>query len=155
MGKKTGTVFQFGTKNAGEARTGLRTVLGTGCSVEGKLVCSGPTRLDGNVSGALIADEFLLIDRNSYVIADLSVTELVVRGRVKGNIKAKKRVTLEGSAKVEGDIDTPSINISDGAQVAGKVNVRRREAEAADENVVRRFQSIAGGAEDGGPAKTG
>ena len=153
MTQKSGAVFQFGAKGASEeSKKAVRTVLGVGCSVQGKLVCTGPTRLDGNVNGALVADEFLLIDRNSTVVADLNVTELVVRGKVKGNIKAKKRVTLEGSAKVEGDIETPSINISDGAQVMGKVNVTRRE-DVSVEGVVHQFARKTEEA-NGGPAKT-
>lgn len=156
MSQKNGSVFQFGAKtNAAEPesadrRPNVRTVLGAGCSVEGTLVCSGPTRLDGNVSGALVADEFLLIDRNSFVTADLSVQELVVRGRVKGDIKAKKRVTLEGSATVEGDIETPSLTITDGAQVMGKIDVTRRPVESPQlaeldvetEAIVRKFAPV-------------
>ena len=155
MSQKNGSVFQFGAKahggeEEGEKRPGVRTVLGAGCSVEGTLVCSGPTRLDGNVTGSLVADEFLLIDRNSCVTADLSVQELVVRGRVKGDIKAKKRVTLEGSATVEGDIETPSLTITDGAQLIGKIDVTHRPAEeprladldAETEAIVRKFAPV-------------
>lgn len=129
--------FQFGAAKAEEAekRPSIRTVLGAGCSVEGKLACTGPTRLDGSVNGELSADDFLLIDKNSTIIADLNVIELVVRGRVRGNIRAKKKVTLEDSAIVEGDIATPSITISDGAQVVGKVEVTRRETEMLAQTV--------------------
>lgn len=107
-------------------KPGVRTVLGPGCSVEGTLICSGPTRLDGNVSGALIADDYLIIDRNSTVIADLNVQEVVVRGTVKGNIRATRRVALEDTARVEGDIETSAIEVRDGAQMVGKIDVARR-----------------------------
>lgn len=107
-------------------RPGVRSVLGPGCSVEGTLICSGPTRLDGNVSGTLVADDFLLIDRNSTVIADLNVQELIVRGTVKGNIRATRRVALEETARVEGDIETTAIEVRDGAQMVGKIDVARR-----------------------------
>lgn len=159
MSQKQGSVFQFGTgkpeggrgdaPREGGARPALRTVLGAGCSVEGKLVCTGPTRLDGTVTGELVADEFLLIDRHATVTADLNVSELVVRGRVKGNIVAKTRVTLEDSAQVEGDIETPAISINDGAQVVGKVDVIRRAAPAkpdtgdmATDAIIKRFAPV-------------
>lgn len=163
MSQKSGSVFQFGARGTGadeegvERRPSVRTVLGAGCSVEGKLVCSGPTRLDGNVTGSLVADEFLLIDRNSSVVADLCVQELVVRGRVRGNIVARKKVTLEGSATVEGDIETPSLTITDGAQVMGKIDVTRRAPEEPDladldvetEAIVRKFAPVRKTAENG------
>ncbi|MEX0643886.1 MAG: polymer-forming cytoskeletal protein, partial [Parvularculaceae bacterium] len=85
----------------------------------------------------LVADEFLLIDKNSTVVAALDVQELVVRGHVNGNIRATKRITLEDSAKVEGDIETPSITITDGAEVVGKIEVTRRDKEA--DSVVKDF----------------
>jgi cytoskeletal protein CcmA (bactofilin family) len=89
-------------------------------------VCAGPVRLDGNVSGTLVADDFLLIDRNSTVIADLNVQELIVRGTVRGNIRAMKRVALEETARIEGDIETTAIEVRDGAQIVGKIDVARR-----------------------------
>jgi cytoskeletal protein CcmA (bactofilin family) len=144
MSRKNGTVFQFNTNggSGADAKRMVRTVLGSGCSVEGKLICSGPSRLDGNVKGILVADELLVIDKNSSVIADLNVQELVVRGQVRGNIRASKRVTLEDSAKVEGDIETPSITITDGAEVIGKIEVTRREKEA--DSVVKDFAAARG-----------
>jgi cytoskeletal protein CcmA (bactofilin family) len=136
--------FHFGSAKNEEAekKPTIRTVLGAGCSVEGKLVCTGPTRLDGSVTGELVADEFLLIDKNSTVIADLNVQELVVRGRVRGNIRAKRKVTLEDSAVVEGDISTPSIMINDGAQVVGKVEVTRRETDMLSSSNVETDQIV-------------
>jgi cytoskeletal protein CcmA (bactofilin family) len=142
--------FQFGANGRAaheeaEKKPGVRTVLGAGCSVEGRLICSGPTRLDGGVNGELVADDFLLIDKNATVVADLSVQELVVRGRVRGNIKAKRRCALEASAMVEGDIETPAITITDGAQVVGKIEVTRREPVEIDagdvetDAIVRKF----------------
>ncbi len=134
MSNSKKTVFNFNQDGAANGKNGkqfVRTVLPTGCSVEGKLVCVGPTRLDGSVTGDLVADDLLVIDTNSEVVANLNVRELVVRGKIKGNVTASTRVTLAESATVEGDIETPSISINDGAQVIGKVEVQRAEGEPA------------------------
>jgi cytoskeletal protein CcmA (bactofilin family) len=141
MSKNNGSMFGFNgaaasrnnSANDANQRPAVRTVLGPGCRVEGKLVCTGPTRLDGSVEGELVADEFLLIDKNSSVIADLNVRELVVRGKVKGNICVTKRVALSENADVEGDIFTPSITISDGAKFKGRVEVNFDDQSAAAE----------------------
>ena len=127
-GKKT--VFNFNQEAAkNKGGTEIRTVLPTGCSVEGKLVCSGPTRLDGGVNGELVADDVLIIDTNASVVANLNVRELVVRGAVKGNVTALDRVCLSETATIEGDIEAPSISIADGAQVKGKVDIRKVETD--------------------------
>jgi cytoskeletal protein CcmA (bactofilin family) len=109
----------------------MRTVLGQGCVVEGKLVCAGPTQLDGKVTGELVADDFLIIDRNAAIAADLNVQEVVVRGVVRGNINATRRVTLEETAQVEGDVAAPAFDMRPGAQMSGKIDVLHRPRETA------------------------
>lgn len=111
------------------AAPAIRTILGPGCVVEGKLVCAGPTQLDGKVSGELVADDFLIIDRNAAIHADLDVQEVVVRGAVTGNIKATRRVTLEETAQVEGDVAAPEVEMRIGAQMSGKIDVMQRARE--------------------------
>lgn len=131
MAGRNGSVFNLKGKPAG-AGTGsqqksdaLVTVLAEGCSVEGMLICNGPSRLAGDVSGELVADQSLMIDENATVAADINVEEVMVLGAVRGDIKASKRVMLAASATVEGDIETPSITIKDGAQVSGQIAVTR------------------------------
>ena len=121
-------LFQMNTPARGArgvTEEDIRTVLPAGCSVEGRLVCAGPTRVDGSVTGELVADSLLVVDRNSKVVANLNVRELIVRGRVTGDILATARITLDESAVVEGDIETPGITIAEGAEVRGKIDVRR------------------------------
>jgi cytoskeletal protein CcmA (bactofilin family) len=101
----------------------MRTILGAGCSLEGKLTCSGPTRIDGDFSGELKTDDVLVIEETATVTADLNVRELVVSGNVRGNINAVTRVSLAPTANIEGDIATPSLMIREGAQIKGKVEV--------------------------------
>ncbi len=100
-----------------------RTVLGIGCSVEGKLVCRGAARIDGDVDGEISADEILIVGKDATISADLDVPELHVSGAVRGNIVAVKRVILAPTAHIQGDIRTPSLTIQEGAQILGKVEV--------------------------------
>ena len=135
MAKVNGSGFNMKLNNfkngRGNGSDDLRMILGEGCSVEGKLICRGPTRIDGNVTGELDADELLVIDQNSTIIADIHVNELIVRGKVKGNITAGKRVLLAATAEIEGNIETPRVSIKDGAQIKGQVEVT---ADAKGEN---------------------
>lgn len=110
-------------QRAMDQRNETRTILGTGCSVEGKLVCRGPARIDGDVEGEISADESLIIGKDATVVADLEVPELHVSGAIRGNIVAIKRVTLAPTAHIQGDIRTPSLTIQEGAQISGKIDV--------------------------------
>lgn len=102
------------------------TILGAGCSLEGKLVCSGPARIGGAFSGEIHGDDVVIIEDGATVVADLRVDALVVIGRVRGNISAARRVSLAATADIEGDIETPSLTIEEGAQVRGKIHVAPR-----------------------------
>jgi len=106
-----------------EAAPAMRTILGAGCTFEGKIICAGPTRVGGNFSGEIRADDLVLIESNAMVLANLKVKELVVHGIVKGNVVATKSISLAASAQIEGDIQTSCMTMEVGAQVKGKIDV--------------------------------
>lgn len=53
---------------------------------------------------------------------DIEVGVAVINGCVNGNIRARQRVVLQSQARVEGNIETPSLAISDGAVFEGACN---------------------------------
>ena len=100
------------------------TVLGAGCSVEGRLVCKGPARLSGSIKGEIQGDGMVAIDEGAVVTADVNVREASIGGRVIGNVNAVSRVTLGSTALIDGDIRTPSLSIAEGAQIMGRIEVK-------------------------------
>ena len=102
----------------------FETFLGAGCSVEGRLVCKGPARLSGAVKGEIAGDSLVSIDDGAVVTADVNVREANISGRVIGNVSASARVTLGATALIDGDIKTPSLSISEGAQIMGRIEVK-------------------------------
>ncbi|NWG71327.1 MAG: polymer-forming cytoskeletal protein [Parvularculaceae bacterium] len=106
-----------------------RTVLATGCSFEGKLKCRGGARIDGDFEGEILADEILIIGKDSTIVADLNVPEINASGTVKGNVLAVKRVVLAPTAHIQGDLRTPSLTIQEGARIKGNIDVGPIRAE--------------------------
>lgn len=102
----------------------FETYLGAGCSVEGRLVCKGPARLSGAVKGEISGDGLVSIDDGAVVTADVNVREASISGRVIGNVSAAARVTLGATALIDGDIKTPSLSITEGAQIMGRIEVK-------------------------------
>lgn len=100
------------------------TFLGAGCSVEGRLICKGPARLSGSVKGEIAGDSLVAIDEGAIVTADVNVREASISGRVIGNVSAASRVTLGATALIDGDIKTPSLSITEGAQIMGRIEVK-------------------------------
>lgn len=106
----------------------IRAFLGEGTSFIGSLQFDGAVRLDGRFEGDVSGNDLLIIGPAASVRAEIQVGSLVVGGRLEGNVVARKRVELLGTARVTGTIKTPSLVVSDGAILNGMCEMRREEA---------------------------
>lgn len=116
---------------------GCDTVVGVGSSMKGEIVCKGPSRIAGKVEGQLLGDGRLLIAQEADIVGEISAAEIEIDGRVKGVITATDRVILNETAVVDGDLNSPSVVIEEGAVFNGKSTMPSRankngNAEAAN-----------------------
>jgi cytoskeletal protein CcmA (bactofilin family) len=73
----------------------------------------------------------LTIGKGTAVTGNIKADEVLVRGKVKGTIRAT-RVILQDSAQVEGDIYHDRIVIEDGARFVGASNNKTETTELID-----------------------
>jgi cytoskeletal protein CcmA (bactofilin family) len=106
----------------------IRAFLGEGTSFIGTLQFEGTVRLDGRFEGEVSGSDLLIIGQSAAVRAEIQVGSLTVSGRVEGNIVAKKRVELLGTAQVTGSVKTPALVVSEGAVLNGTCEMRREES---------------------------
>jgi cytoskeletal protein CcmA (bactofilin family) len=100
------------------------TVIGRSVTIHGEITGSEDLYLDGAVQGTLtLAGNRLTVGPNAHIVADLEVRDIVVYGRVEGNIKASGRVDLRQTAEVTGDILTSRLSIEEKASIRGRVDV--------------------------------
>ena len=80
---------------------------------------------------------------------------ILVSGEVKGNIVAKRKITLNRTARVTGDLATPGIVIEEGAKLEGKI-VIGADAPSAEKKqaVVRQAPAKHGSAPAAGPVRS-
>jgi len=84
--------------------------------------------VDGEVEGKIhLQDAKIVIGPNGRVTADIEAREIMVLGRVKGNLHGHDSVTIGRTGNVAGDVATRYITIEDGAQVQGSFDVTRAE----------------------------
>ncbi len=82
-----------------------------------------------------LADCRLTIGPNAEVAADLSARDVLVLGKVQGNVVATGRVELRSGCHLEGDIRALRLAIEDNAVFHGKVDLTQsvtKPAEGAD-----------------------
>jgi cytoskeletal protein CcmA (bactofilin family) len=92
--------------------------------IKGEITGSEPIYIDGRVEGKIIMPESrVTIGRNGKVEASIQARELVIMGKVTGNLECADRVDIRAEGSVSGDISTTRITVEDGAALKGGIQV--------------------------------
>jgi len=99
-------------------------VLCKGISIHGQVTGSEDLQINGDLSGSVrLAGGRVTIGPEGTVAGDIDAREIVVRGELKGNVRASERVVVGPTARWQGDAVSPRLAIEDGAVVCGKLEV--------------------------------
>ncbi len=112
---QTATTTQNGGTNV--VSLGPRDVL------QGRLEIQGDLKIAGNVEGDLKASGDVTIDSTATIQAAIEGSNVSVRGQVTGNVTARKRLTLGGSGRLNGDVRVSRLTVEDGATLNGNVTM--------------------------------
>jgi len=82
--------------------------------IEGR--CQGKITLPANS---------LTVGRGAKVEAEVRVRSLVLHGELTGTVAASERVMISETARMNGDIQTARISISNGAQFKGGIRIEK------------------------------
>ena len=106
--------------------------------IKGEITGSEALYIDGRIEGKITMPESrVTIGRNGKVDASISAREVVVMGKVNGNIECTDRVDIRSEGSVTGDVSTARISVEDGAVLKGGIQVRssdtkNQQSKAAD-----------------------
>jgi len=107
--------------------------IGKSVQIKGELTGSEDLYLDGSIEGTVdLRDHSLIIGPNGKIKASISARDLVVHGRVEGNITATGRVELRKSCTLIGDVSTQRIVIEDGAFFKGAIDIKEKSQQPAE-----------------------
>jgi cytoskeletal protein CcmA (bactofilin family) len=92
--------------------------------IKGEISGSEALYVDGSIEGKITMPESrVTIGRNGKVDASIQASEVVVMGKVNGNIQCSDRVDIRSEGSVTGDISTARISVEDGAALKGGIQV--------------------------------
>jgi cytoskeletal protein CcmA (bactofilin family) len=92
--------------------------------IKGEVSGSESLYIDGRVEGSLsFKDHRVTVGRNGVVAANISAREVVIMGKVTGNIDCSDRVDIRSEGSLTGDIQSRRISVEDGAIVRGSVQL--------------------------------
>ena len=110
--------------------------LGTSLHVKGEISGNEDLVINGSVEGSVQLDERqLTVGTAAKVTADIIAGDVVVYGKVKGNVRAKGRVEIKKDGSVDGDLTTAQIMIEDGAYFKGSIEIERSAEKETDKSV--------------------
>jgi len=97
--------------------------LGPKDTLQGRLEIQGDLRVAGTVEGDLKASGDVTIDSTATIQAAIEGANISVRGNVTGNVTAKRRLTLAGTGRLNGDVKVGRLTVEDGASLNGTVTM--------------------------------
>ena len=92
--------------------------IGADLTVIGNLVSKGEVHIDGQLQGDLHAVQ-ITVGESARITGGVVADEVIVRGAISGSIRGR-RVVLQSSSHVEGDVFHQQLGIEQGAYFEGK-----------------------------------
>ena len=99
------------------------TVIGRSMKINGEVSGAGELLVDGEVDGTiLLSSTRLTVRAEGRVHASVTAQDVIVLGRVEGEIRASGRVDLRDGSEVLGNIYSTRLSIEEGATLRGSVD---------------------------------
>ena len=121
-----------GTSNPLEQATIGRSVV-----IKGEISGAEALYIDGRIEGVInMPENRVTIGRNGSIQANISAKEVVIMGKVHGNVECTDRLDIRGEGSLTGDVVTQRISVEDGAVMTGSIQVRAAEVKVDSKALV-------------------
>jgi len=111
---------------AATTTTADQATIGKSLVIKGEVTGSESLYIDGRVEGSInLSGNRVTVGRNGVVAANINAREIVVLGKVRGNLTASDRVDIRSDGSLTGDVVAARISIEDGAYFKGGIDIRK------------------------------
>ncbi len=117
------------SKNLLEA---VDTIIGQDVFIKGTINTDKTVRIDGHFVGNVEKALGVLVGAQAVIEGNITAEAVMVAGTVKGNITAGESIEILPKAKVNGDIKTGILTISEGAFFEGKSLMTAKQEENSE-----------------------
>jgi cytoskeletal protein CcmA (bactofilin family) len=96
--------------------------------IKGEVTGSESLYVDGRIEGTIsFKDHRVTVGRNGVVTANIAAREVVIMGKVTGNVECSDRVDIRSEGSLTGDVVSQRISVEDGAMLRGSVQLTPSE----------------------------
>jgi len=111
---------------------GEQATIGKGLFIKGEITGSESQYIDGKIEGTInLPGNRLTVGRNGQVNASINAREIVVLGKVRGNVAATDRVDIRAEGSLTGDVAAARISIEDGAFFKGGIDIKKPDGKSS------------------------
>jgi cytoskeletal protein CcmA (bactofilin family) len=103
-------------------------VLSNKVKFEGEIHGDEDFHVEGYFKGAIKITGNIFVGRSGVVQADVEADNVVIQGKINGNVVARKQLEIQSSGQLLGDCTAQSIDIKEGAVFDGRLNMLQPSA---------------------------
>tara|TARA_B100000508_G_C11465744_1_gene282335 strand:- start:24854 stop:25261 length:408 start_codon:yes stop_codon:yes gene_type:complete len=107
----------------GELDASARNHIAGGTKISGDIDTNGDIRIDGELIGTITSAGKVVIGETGKVEGEILCQNSNVSGSLKGKIQVKELLSLQATARINGDIETGKLSIEPGANFTGNCNM--------------------------------
>jgi cytoskeletal protein CcmA (bactofilin family) len=127
----------LGNKNKTNVKA-TDTLVGECTICEGKIISEASLRIEGQMNGEIECEGDITIGENAVVQCSIHARDVILAGKVKGNIHTKGKLIVMSTGVLIGNIDVRSFVIQEGGVFQGSsmMNMTAQVADLAGSNVI-------------------
>ena len=99
------------------------TIIGRGVKIDGKLNCNGNIRIEGEIKGDISSRSNVVVGEKGNVNGQINADSITIGGKVNGTVNANKKLVLDPTADLKGDIVTKILIVEEGARFEGNSKI--------------------------------
>ena len=102
--------------------------IGRSIVIKGEVSGAETLYVDGRIEGTInMPESRVTVGRNGVIIATISAREVVVMGKIEGDLIVGDRVDIRSDGSVTGDIHAQRLTIEEGAFLKGGIDLAKGE----------------------------
>ncbi len=101
-----------------------RTIIGPSISIKGTLSGKEDMIIQGRVEGKIdLKKNNITVDKSGSIKGDIYGKSITIEGEVEGDLFGEKRIVLQPSGVVRGDMRSPAVHLEEGAKFKGNIDM--------------------------------
>jgi cytoskeletal protein CcmA (bactofilin family) len=102
--------------------------IGKSLVIKGEVTGAESLFIDGRIEGTItVPGHRVTVGHNGNVVANIKAKEIVIMGKVQGNVECSDRLDLRSESQLSGEVITHRISVEEGAVLKGGIEVRDPE----------------------------